>query len=179
METREEELSDGRVDVAFVRPAPDDPRIASDVMSTEPRIVVVSTDHELADTKFATLADVLNLPFIDLPADTPRQFTDFLYFTQARNGELPNRSPDIALTPHDVLSSAAAGRGAGSSLYSFTRYYRWPGTICIPVVDAPPDNSILATRANDPNPDVATFRTIATAIARDLGSTLFPPVPTW
>lgn len=171
-------LADDRVDVAFVRPAPDDTRIVSDIMSTEPRIVVVSTGNELADAKRATLADVLDLPFVDLPADTPRQFSDFLYFSRARNGELPRRSPDVALTPHDVLSSAAAGRGAGSSLYSFARYYRWPGTTCIPVVDAPPDNSVLAVRAKDPNPDVATFRAVARSIARDLGPALLAPVPT-
>lgn len=167
-------LVDDRVDVAFVRPAPDDSRVVFDVMTNEPRIVIVSTSHALAHSKCLTLDDVLDLPYLDLPPGTPKQFCDFLYFADARNGVQPNKSPDTALTPHEVLTSTAAGRGAGSSLYSFGRFYRWPGTTCIPVVDAPYESSVLAARANDRNPDVVTFRQVALAIVNAAGKTLVP-----
>ncbi|MEV0086019.1 LysR family transcriptional regulator [Saccharopolyspora sp. NPDC050642] len=161
-----------KVDVAFVRPAPDDERVAVDVLTTERRIVVVPASWELADAPSVRLADVLDLPFIALPDHTPRQFSDYLYFAEARGGLSPHRSSSHAVTPHEVLTTAAAGRGAGSALESFQRYYPWPGTVCLPVLDAPPEHSVLAVRADDRNPAVRTFRSLAASLARELGPRL-------
>lgn len=161
-----------KVDVAFVRPAPDDERVAVDVLTTERRIVVVPASWELADAPAVQLSDVLELPYISLPDHTPRQFTDYLYFAAARGGLPPHRSRSHAVTPHEVLTTAAAGRGAGSALESFQRYYPWPGTVCVPVLDAPPEHSVLATRADDRNPAVRIFRSQATTLARELGPKL-------
>ncbi|WAL67402.1 LysR family transcriptional regulator [Amycolatopsis cynarae] len=156
-----------RVDVAFVRPAVDDERVAVDPLTREQRIVVVPARSDYASAGELRLADVLDLPFVTVPPHTPRPFTDYLYFMEARGGEAPHRSPDHALTAHDVLTSVAAGRGAGSALSSFARYYPWPGTVCVPVVDAPWDHSVLATRAHDPNPSVRLFRALARTLAAD------------
>ncbi|TDD82933.1 hypothetical protein [Actinomadura rubrisoli] len=73
-----------------------------------------------------------------------------------------------------MLASVAGGRGAGSALGSFARFYPWPGVRYVPILDAPWDNSVLATRRDDPNPEVQTFRTLAAAIARDLSPVLLP-----
>ena len=162
-------LVEDRVDVAFVRPAPDDERIAVDVLTTEQRIVVVPDRWELADADGVHLRDVLDLPFLTLPDRTPRSFTDYLYFAAARGGEAPRCSADHALTPHDVLTSAALGRGAGSALHSFARYYPWPGTTVVPVLDAPWEHSVLATRSGDRRPEVRLMRGVASKLARELG----------
>ncbi|MFD7169297.1 LysR family transcriptional regulator [Streptomyces violascens] len=160
-------LLEDRVDVAFVRPAPDDDRVVADVLTTERRIVVVPESWEVAHAPEARLADVLNLPYLRVPAYAPRAFTDYLYFTDARGGEEPRRSRDHARTPHEVLTSVAAGRGAGSALASFARYYPWPGTVCVPIIDAPWQDSVLVTRADDDNPDVRLFRALAVALAQE------------
>ncbi|NKQ52942.1 LysR family transcriptional regulator [Amycolatopsis sp. K13G38] len=154
-----------RVDVAFVRPAVSDERIAVDVLTREQRIVVVPARSELGQATALEVADVLELPFVTVPPYTPRPFTDYLYFTEARGGEPPRRGPDHAVTPHEVLTSVSAGRGAGSALKSFERYYHWPGTVCVPVVDAPWEHSVLATRADDTSPSVRLFRKLATTLA--------------
>jgi DNA-binding transcriptional LysR family regulator len=167
-------LLEHRVDVAFVRPDPMDERITSEVLTTEPRIVVVSRASELADASVLRLADVLDLPFLATPAGTPSAFTDYLQFIAARGGAPPRRSPDEASNPGQVLTSAAAGRGVGSALYSFARYYPWPGTVCVPVLDAPWQHSVLATRAADTNPLVLGFRRLATGIA-ETANWLAPP----
>jgi LysR family transcriptional regulator, benzoate and cis,cis-muconate-responsive activator of ben and cat genes len=167
-------LLEYRVDVAFVRPDPKDERITSDVLTTEPRILIVSSRSEFADADALRLADILDLPFLATAAGTPKAFTDYLHFTAARGGEAPRRSPDLARNPGHVLTSAAAGRGVGSALYSFARYYRWPGTTCVPVLDAPWEHSVLATRAADTNPLVGTFRRLATSIA-EAANWLAPP----
>ena len=162
-------LLEHRVDVAFVRPAPEDERVEIDVLTTERRIVVVPARWELADAPEVGLADVLDLPFIRLPERTPRQFTDYLYFTAARGGEAPRRGRDDAVTPHEVLATAAAGRGAGSALESFERFYPWPGTRCVPVADAPWEHSVLVSRSGDLGPQVRAFRRLATGLAQELG----------
>ncbi len=167
-------LVERRVDVAFVRPPPEDERIVNDTMTREPRIVVVPANSDLADAAGVRLDDVLDLPFIDVPGLTPREFTDYLYFMPARNGEQPRRSVDVGRNPQEVLNSVAAGRGAGSALLSFGRFYLWPGTRCVPVLDAPWESSALATRRGDERPAVQGFRTLARTLARDLGPYLVP-----
>lgn len=162
-------LLEHRVDIAFVRPAPDDERVEVDVLTTERRIVVVPARWEVADAPQLRLADVLDLPFIRLPEHTPRPFTDYLYFTAARDGAAPRRSEDAAVSPQQVLATAAAGRGAGSALESFQRFYPWPGTRCVPVADAPWEHSVLASRAQEHDPAVRAFRSLAAGIARELG----------
>lgn len=167
-------LLEHRADVAFVRPDPRDERISSDVLTTEPRIVVVPTRSELAAAGTVRLADILELPFLSTPAGTPRSFTDYLHFASARGGIAARRSPDLARNPGCVLSSVVAGRGIGSALYSFARYYPWPGTTFLPVLDAPWEHSVLATRAGERSPLVRAFRTLATSIAAE-ANWLAPP----
>ncbi|WP_399088838.1 LysR family transcriptional regulator [Streptomyces sp. BBFR2] len=158
-------LREHRVDVAFVRPAIEAEGIEVDVLTTERRIVAVPAGSVYADARREGLrvADVLELPYLRLPRHTPRPFTDYLYF-----GEGERRAPDCALTPQDVLTSVAAGRGAGSGLASFARYYPWPGAVYVPVLDAAPAHSVLATRAGDTHPEVRIFRALTVALAREM-----------
>jgi len=160
-------LREDRVDVAFVRPAFQAEGIEVDILTTEQRIVAVPARSALADAARTgvRVADVLDLPFLQLPSHTPRNFADYLYFEAGEH-----RAPDYALTPQDVLTSVAAGRGAGSGLHSFARYYPWPGTRYVPVLDAPCAQSVLATRTTDTNPEVRIFRALTTALAREMGT---------
>ncbi|MBO2451531.1 LysR family transcriptional regulator [Actinomadura barringtoniae] len=168
-------LLERKVDVAFVRPEPGDERIVADVMTTEPRIVLVSARSPLAAADHVTLADVLDLPYLNVPVCTPQAFTNYLYFMDARGGEWPRRGPDTTRNPQECLTSAAAGRGVGSALYSFMRFHPWPGVKYLPVVDAPWDDSVLVSRRDDLRPAIQTFRNVARSLARDLGPVLVPP----
>ncbi|MFG2097344.1 LysR substrate-binding domain-containing protein [Streptomyces sp. NPDC048612] len=161
-------LREDRVDVAFVRPAFEAEGLAVDILTSEQRIVAVPARSHLADAAGTGvhLADVIDLPYLQLPRHTPRDFTDYLYFESGGH-----RAPDCALTPQDILTSVAAGRGAGSGLASFARYYPWPGTRYVPVLDAPRAHSVLATRTTDPHPEVRVFRALTVALAREMGVT--------
>ncbi|MGA4842021.1 LysR substrate-binding domain-containing protein [Streptomyces sp. G45] len=163
-------LLEDRVDVAFVRPRPDDERVAADVLTTEQRIVAVPENHPLADarTAGATLADVADLPFFRTPGHTPRPFREYVYFGE----EARRRGTDYALNPHEVLTGVITGRIAGSGLHSFARYYAWPGAAFVPVLDAAWESSYLAVRAGDDDPEVRVFRALAVALARELGPAL-------
>lgn len=67
-------LVENRVDAAFVRPAPDDERIAVDVLTTGSRIVCVPVDGPFGDAATLRLADVLDLPLVEVPDVTPAVF---------------------------------------------------------------------------------------------------------
>ncbi len=175
-------LAEHRVDIAFVRPPPTDERIAVDVLTIEPRILIVPSSGPFAEADTVRLADVLDLPYVSVPETTPQLFTDYLYFTEARNGVSPRYGLDRTTTIQDVLTSVAAGRGTGAALYSFGRIYHWPGIHFIPIVDAPWERTALATRSNDTRPEVQAFRALAAALARDVGPALVPvpdlgPIP--
>jgi DNA-binding transcriptional LysR family regulator len=165
-------LIDHRVDVAFVRPPPDDERIAVDVLTTEPRVLIVSAGGGLADADAVHLDEVLDLPYVGLPEGTPRVFADYLYFAAARNGVPPRCSQDEALTIQDVLTLVAADRGTGAGLRSFSRLYRWPRIRFVPILDAPWEQSVLTTRQKDRRPEVQAFRALATTFAHEIGSRL-------
>ncbi|UQA90555.1 LysR family transcriptional regulator [Streptomyces halobius] len=160
-------LREDRVDVAFVRPAFEVDGIDVDILTAEQRIVAVPTRSPLADAANTGVhvRDVIDLPYLQLPPHTLRDFADYLYF---ETGE--RRAPDYALTPQDILTSVAAGRGAGSGLKSFARYYPWPGTRYVPILDAPCAHSVLATRTTDANPEVRIFRALTVALAREMST---------
>jgi LysR family transcriptional regulator, benzoate and cis,cis-muconate-responsive activator of ben and cat genes len=165
-------LTDHRVDVAFVRPPPDDERIVMDVLTTEPRVLIVPSAGPVGGADALQLDDVLDLQYVGLPEGAPRVFTDYLYFSSARNGTPPRYGIDQARTIQDVLTSVSAGRSTGAGLHSFSRLYHWPGIRFVPVLDAPWEQTVLATRRDDPRPEVRAFRTLAAALARDLGPRL-------
>jgi DNA-binding transcriptional LysR family regulator len=165
-------LTEQRVDVAFVRPPPDDDRILVDVLTTEPRVLIVPAANPVGEADTLVLTDVLDLQYVRLPDGAPRVFTDYLYFTSARNGTPPRCGVDQAMTLQDVLTSVSAGRGTGAGLYSFARLYHWPGIRFVPVLDAPWEQSALATRRGDSRPEVRAFRTLAATLARELGPQL-------
>ncbi|MDN3358838.1 LysR family transcriptional regulator [Actinomadura sp. DC4] len=167
-------LTEHRVDVAFVRPPPVDDRILVDVLTTEPRVLIVPSANPVGEADTLRLDDVLDLQFVGLPENAPRVFTDYLYFSAARNGTPPRCGVDRATTIQDVLTCVSAGRGTGAGLYSFARLYRWPGISFVPVLDAPWEQSALATRRDDTRPEVRAFRTLAATLARDLGPKLVP-----
>ncbi|NGO72380.1 LysR family transcriptional regulator [Streptomyces boncukensis] len=163
-------LLEDRVDVAFIRPAPDDERVAVDVLTTEQRIVAVpeSSPYAAAREEGLRVADVAAIPFFRVPPHTPRPFTEYLYF----GDEGARRGDAFALTPQEVLTGVVTGRAAGSGLKSFARYYGWPGAVFVPVLDAPWESTYLAVRADDagrPHPEIPVFRALTLALARELG----------
>jgi hypothetical protein len=135
------------------------------VMTTESRILVTSRRSEHAAAASVSLEEVLDLRYVDIPVDSPREFADFMYFGRERNGDPVRRSEDVTFTPHDVLLSAALARGVGSSVQSFRRFYSWPGVAFVPIRDAPVEQTVLASRASDRRTVVAAFRSIATTLA--------------
>jgi DNA-binding transcriptional LysR family regulator len=158
-------LAEHRVDLAFVRPAPDDERLRVDVLTTEPRMLIVPSADAVAEAESVQVSEILDLQYVGLPERVPRVFADYLYFAPARNGEPPRCTDDRAMTIQDVLTTVSGGRGTGAGLGSFARLYHWPGIRFLPVVDAPWEQTALASRRDDSRQEVRAFRTLAVALA--------------
>jgi DNA-binding transcriptional LysR family regulator len=163
-----------RVDAAFVRPAPQDERITTDVLTLEPRVVIASAWSELAEADDLRLSDVLDRHFVRFPEPTPQALTDYGTFAAARNGTPPKWAADQAGTAQDLMTGIAAGWGIAGTLYSLGRFYLGPGICVRPILDAPWEASALVTRRDDPRPQVAAFRRVARILARTLGPKLLP-----
>jgi DNA-binding transcriptional LysR family regulator len=167
-----------RVDVAFIRPAPQDERLVADTLTVEPRIILVRAAGELADAESVRLDDVLDLPYVRFPESTPRPLSDYGSFAAARNGMDVRWGVGLTTSAQDLMTSVAAGWGVAGTLHSLGRYYRAPGTRAIPVVDAPWEASALVSRRDDIRPEIKAFRDLAVTLAHDPElSRLRPPVP--
>lgn len=167
-------LIEHRVDVAFVRPAPQDERITTDVLALEPRVIIAPAASELAAADGLHVSDIPDLAFVGLPETTPKTFIDYVCFAPARNGTPARWTPDVAATGPAVVTSVAAGQGLGTTLYSMTRFYRSPGVCFVPVLGVPWEASALITRKDDPRPEVRAFRSLAATLAHTLGPKLLP-----
>jgi DNA-binding transcriptional LysR family regulator len=165
-------LVERRVDVAFVRPDFQDERVRSDVLTVEPRVVIANTETEIAGADHLRLADILDLRFMGLPENTPREFANYQHLVKERNGMVPESALDKPATAQDLIISVAAGRGIGTSLLSLQRYYTWPGVRFIPIIDAPWVPTVLLTRSDDFRPEIQGFRALANILAQELGPKL-------
>jgi DNA-binding transcriptional LysR family regulator len=150
-------LIEHRVDVAFVRPAPDDERLEVVRLSQEQRVAVLPAGHPLADAVEVPAAEVLDEPFVSLVEGVPTTFVDYLYLRGLRGGLAP-RTVDVGCSDvSDVLAAVSAGRGMACAVDSFRGYENWPGISYVTLNGADPGVNALLSRREDPSPLVAAF----------------------
>jgi DNA-binding transcriptional LysR family regulator len=103
-------LSEGRLDVGFVRPPITDPGLASEVLIKEPLVVALPTDHPLTRRWSVPLRALANEPFVFVLRDAVPVFHDAVLRMCREAGFVPN-------APHEVdqlqmmLAMVAAGSG--------------------------------------------------------------------
>jgi DNA-binding transcriptional LysR family regulator len=154
-----EALLDHRVDAVVARLpfATDGLRVT--VLYDEPRGVLVSTGHRLADRESLTLADIADEP---LPRGADPAWNAFWRIDPRPDGR---RAPDGPLVDaiEDKIEHIAAGEAVAIvPLTENTRQHRADLTI-IPLAGVDPSHVALATRADDRSRLVAEFRKIAEA----------------
>jgi DNA-binding transcriptional LysR family regulator len=91
-------LADGMVDVAFVWfPLPDSERYQWVVVAEEPRVVAMADGHPLAGRDTIDVAELLDEPFLALPASAgpPR---DYWLATDVRGGRPARIGAEVAST---------------------------------------------------------------------------------
>ncbi|NIY69299.1 LysR family transcriptional regulator [Streptomyces malaysiensis] len=164
-------LLEHRVDAVVARlPFPTD-RLRVTVLYDEPRVLVVSRDHRLADRESVTLDDIA-----DEPLPRVRQ-SDSLFNAYWRIDPRPDGRPAPegplveALEDKHELIAAGQAVAIGPPLDPATGLH--PGLTTVPLHGVEPSQVVLATRADDRNRLVTGFRKIAEAVLTGPGR----PVP--
>jgi DNA-binding transcriptional LysR family regulator len=138
---QEQNVLTGCVDVAYVRRPVDDRALKLVPLFTEPRLAALPADHPLATRAELTLAELAD----------ERQLR---YMESVKTG--PNRTT-VLRSVEEKLEKVAGGVGIIILPRSATRFYSRPDIVYVPVVDAEPDEVLLATEASCRSPLVAAF----------------------
>ncbi|MGH9090379.1 MAG: LysR substrate-binding domain-containing protein [Acidimicrobiales bacterium] len=152
-------VHDHRVDVAFVRPEPDDERLSVLRLVAEPRIAVVPAYHPMAGADRVAADAMLEEPFVSLADGVPSTFADYLHLRSLRGGLRPRTVDTGCEDVTDVLAAVAAGRGVASAVESFRGYENWPGVAYLKIDGAETAFNVVISRHGDPSPVVRSFLT--------------------
>jgi DNA-binding transcriptional LysR family regulator len=149
-------LADGATDVAFVwLPLPDAGRYRWVVLAGEPRLVALPRAHRLASRDAVDFADLLDEPFLALPASAGPQ-REYWLAIDARGGRPPVIGAEIA-SPDETYEAVAGGQGicllASGNAPSVTR----GDVVTRPVRGLSPSELALAWREDDSRPLVHAY----------------------
>jgi DNA-binding transcriptional LysR family regulator len=157
-----------RSDAAFVwLPLPDPDGYAWDEVATEPRFVALPAAHPLAAKDEVAFAELLDEPFLALPAATG-VLRDFWLAVDARGGRPAVVGAEVATT-EETVEALTAGLGvclvAAGNLPLVDR----DGVVVRPVTGVGPGRLVLLRRRGDDRPLLALLRE-AVAAAKDTDS---------
>jgi DNA-binding transcriptional LysR family regulator len=154
-------ILNGEVDVAIVRPPLGNPDIEVIPIAEEPRCLLVSPLHELADAGELSVADVLGQRM--LPLDAPNEWASFWQLDDIRGHPLiyPETAPVGSVNAvHLALLTTSAAITVSEST---TRLARSTSVNAIRLIDATPSVTAVAYRRGQDRDDVRLF--VETAIA--------------
>ena len=141
-------LADGSSDVALVwLPLPDDPRIATRVLLSEPRLVAMPAGNPLADAADLTMDDLLDEPFVALPPEAG-PLRDFWLATAERGGREPVVAA-VATGADETFEMIDAGVGVALVSAGNAGLYRREGVVACPVAGLAPCELAVAWRRDE------------------------------
>ncbi|WP_394255796.1 LysR family transcriptional regulator [Pseudoclavibacter helvolus] len=137
-------LTDGRTDVAFVRP----PLIVEDWLGVEtlffePRVLVVQSSSKYAAAGSVSVEEVLSEPFI--ARRSPEYWRNFWLAVDDRQGTGVRIGAEVS-TVDECFEAIVDGRGVAFTQASTQRYYSRPGLTFVPVTDITPAAVSIAWR---------------------------------
>jgi DNA-binding transcriptional LysR family regulator len=141
-------LRRGQLDLIAMRMPLNDPDLTiGPVLTHEPRVLVVATDHPLAAHASVSVEDLADYTTTDV-AGAPREIMDA--FSPPRN---PSGRPILRATLNSIPEAAiraATGELVHPTVASFLTSYQHPGLIAVPIRDLPPATTALVwARAHD------------------------------
>lgn len=152
-------LVDGGVDLALAY-LPSDGIELRDLevleICDEPRMVVLSASHKLADRRELRPADLANEVFITHPDIAPERWRDFWLLTD-QVGRRPAVYEVRAETVEQWLYLVRRGAGVDTCPAHMARYYGWPTLRFIPLRDAPPTKLSVLQLKRENTPLAAAF----------------------
>ncbi|WP_194762683.1 LysR family transcriptional regulator [Microbacterium sp. UFMG61] len=157
-----DELDAGRVDVAFAPPVPAPPRVRSEPMWEEPRVLVVRTDHPLAHRESISINETNHELFVTVGSG-PTDVVNWWVVDPRADGSHPRRGP-TADSIEGLLELVAAGAGVNIAGESASHHYRREELSFVRIHDIPSARVHLLSLKDSRDPAVETFR----AVAREL-----------
>ncbi|MGW6414414.1 LysR family transcriptional regulator [Streptomyces sp. NPDC055055] len=156
-------LADGSSDVAFVwLPLAGPDRFRWVVVATEPRLVALPESHPLAARAALGFDDLLDEPFLALPASGP-ELRDHWLAVDARGGRPPVVGAEIA-SADETYEALVGGLGiclvAAGNAPLLTR----DGVVTRPVHGVSPSRFALAWRADDTRPLIRAYARAASDV---------------
>ncbi|MFI7067871.1 LysR family transcriptional regulator [Kribbella sp. NPDC050124] len=139
-------LADGTSDVAFLWLPLGLDDIATRVLVSEPRWVALPAGHPLADRDEIPFADLVDEPFVALPA-AAGPLRDFWLGMDART--TPPTIAAEATAADEVLELVNAGVGVALIAEGNAHLYKRPGLTFRPIPDLAPAELAIAWRRND------------------------------
>ncbi len=147
-----------RTDAAFVwLPVPQPERFAWLTVATEPRLLALPPGHRLADRAVVDIADLLDEPFLALPAASGG-LRDHWLATDARRGRPAVVGAEIASTD-ETVEALTAGLGVCLIAAGNAALLARDGIVTRPVTRVSPSELVLLWRRGDDRPLLRTLRT--------------------
>ncbi|MEU6306147.1 LysR family transcriptional regulator [Streptomyces chartreusis] len=141
-------LADGDADIAFVwLPLPDAERYGWTVVAEEPRLVALPQTHPLASRPEIDFADLLDEPFLALPAGAG-PLRDYWLALEERAGRPPRIGAEIAGT-EETYEALVAGLGVCLVATGNAPLITLGGVVTRPVRGLAPSRFALAWRRED------------------------------
>lgn len=154
-------LLDHRVDAVVARlPFPTD-QLHVTILYDEPRVVLLPSDHPLAQRDSLILADIANEPMPRI-RDADPSWSAYWRVEPRPDGSLAPDGPVIDAL-EDKFEVIASGQAISLSAGAHGNTIR-PDIVAIPLDGVEPSHVVLATRADDRGRLVAAFRKIAQAV---------------
>ncbi|MFM9595117.1 LysR family transcriptional regulator [Streptomyces scabiei] len=135
-------LAQQEADVVFLRPPVTDD-IELHHLATEPRVACLSTGHPLAVLPRLTLAQLADVPVVDMPEQVPRLWWDFWAADPRPDGSRVRYGP-VVTDMESLLHTVAAGEAMCFLPKAAREYFPRPGIRYIDVADLIPSTSALA-----------------------------------
>jgi DNA-binding transcriptional LysR family regulator len=147
-------LLDRGTDAAFVwLPVP--AGLSYEVLLHEPRWVALPQGHRLASLSSVAFSDLLDEPFVALPASAGSA-REFWLGSDARGGKPANVALEVN-SPDETFEAVASGLGVHLLAAGNADIYARPGVVCRPVDGLSPCELAVAWREDDARAEVRAF----------------------
>lgn len=164
-------LRDGELDLLAMRlPLSASDVVIGPVLSVEPRVLAVATDHPLAGRDAVEVEDLADYVVTDVPS-LPRDLMNAFVPPYTPSGRRLQRADSRAVAETPVR--VALGEIVHPSVPSFLQYYPHPGVTAVPIRDLPSSRTALIWLAGDVSAAMLEF----VRAAEDVLPTPSSPVP--
>jgi DNA-binding transcriptional LysR family regulator len=159
-------LADGSADVAFVwLPTGAEDEIEVVPLRSERKYVALPDGHRLTRRRAVEMADLLDEPFVALPADAGALREHWLALDD--RGSHPVRIGAEASTVDEAFEAVTTGRCVVLLAEGNVSVYDRPGVVCLPVIGVQPSRLAIAWRRGERRAAVREFVAAAVEVAAE------------